>query len=1015
MNAAELFVIACSLYAHDWGMAVSEQEKKCILGLASPLAKDTFRLLDNDKIAFNKRLCDHQITETIRTVVEVPLNIWQTHIRETHAVRSAQRVKSFFAAIDENLGEAVAIVSEGHYLDVERIRAFETSLPLQGEAVNVRALGLYLRIIDLFDLAQDRTPYALWKFVSPEDAKSAEEWEKHRALSPVIINTFQETSRCIKVRGATADHRVYAALEDLREYCESQLRLSNGLLNELESRYQLRLLHLDWKVEPKGFEPINVRFEFDREAMINVLSDEIYQGDRYVFLRELLQNSIDAIRLRQALHKNKKTGITFEGEIHVKIEHQANGSAIISWTDNGSGMSAFIVRNYLTVAGRSFYCSEDFKKLGVQMDPISRFGVGILSCFMVADHVDILTRQDSNIEVIAEALKIEIHNPKRHLRIQRLTPDSMPPIGTSVKVFVKGVATSDAAKPFLKLDVSGYLKEIAGFVEFPIYVEEDNRRTLILHPKNAATHKNNDGWDLTSLDCSFSWHDIFLPQDVRKARDCFKEKSVPIKPNKSNSLFEGITSFIELNDDLELIDSHDVDRYNANGYMVVKGKEELGAVRVHRDWYSQKNRQALARSSECNNMCRIYCDGILVPEVPIPQWLESWGGLNTIRIILNIQRTTETKLNLSRQEILAEEHDWSEFVFQRYSDYIRNKMNKILGDAGDGKSSRETYYYLLRLITYGMGIRRGMRKLVADVIGNRAIPLLVLKDTGEVVTIEPHNIITDIVKTVPEPLAKKLSEKIFSSWGTSKWLKNTTIPWSGGLSVFSDGMSYSMHSNVESCKYIPEFVQSNWLTATFYLKQVCFLYPSKPIKIPLLQEIWLSKKSSKRKTRNKTAEKLSIGHNANLNLERLRREFTYHGPKFVEFAMPFEDFFTAGWQYLNVRHSVTKTLAECLQAIVDQQNSESINDYDLGRVYDALYPLFGENRSKYYHEEYFLPDDEVRDKCESIRQLFKLTSELGIFEADGELIWSSETLNVPPVLKDRKQGTLIISLKEVGR
>ncbi len=206
---------------------------------------------------------------------DLPLEIWQIHIRRTHAGRSAQRVRAFFASIDANLGEAVALVSEGHNLDVERLRPFETALPLQGETANIRALALYLRLIDLFDLAQDRTPYALWKFVSPEDPKSTEEWNKHRALSPVVIEQFQRTSRCIKVRGATDDHRVYAALEDLREYRDSQLRLSNGLLNELETRYHPHLLHLDWKVEPKGFEPITVRFEFERQAMINVLSDEI--------------------------------------------------------------------------------------------------------------------------------------------------------------------------------------------------------------------------------------------------------------------------------------------------------------------------------------------------------------------------------------------------------------------------------------------------------------------------------------------------------------------------------------------------------------------------------------------------------------------------------------------------------------------------------------------------------------------------------------------------------------------
>ena len=157
--------------------------------------------------------------------------------------------------------------------------------------------------------------------------------------------------------------------------------------------------------------------------------------------------------LRRELHRIKNTSVTFDAAIHVKVEHQSDGHAVVSWTDNGSGMSAFIVQNYLTVAGRSFYRSEDFERLGVKMDPISRFGVGILSCFMVAERVEIVTRQDPQIETVAEALKIEISNPKRHLRIQRCMADILPQPGTAVRIFVGGVVTSREPKVVLdKLD-----------------------------------------------------------------------------------------------------------------------------------------------------------------------------------------------------------------------------------------------------------------------------------------------------------------------------------------------------------------------------------------------------------------------------------------------------------------------------------------------------------------------------------------------------------------------------------
>lgn len=74
------------------------------------------------------------------------------------------------------------------------------------------------------------------------------------------------------------------------------------------------------------------------------------------------------------------------GIIEANIVHEANGDAIVKfWCDNGIGMDEYVVSNYLAKVGRSYYGSKDFKILGLKMDPISRFGIGILSCFTVAE------------------------------------------------------------------------------------------------------------------------------------------------------------------------------------------------------------------------------------------------------------------------------------------------------------------------------------------------------------------------------------------------------------------------------------------------------------------------------------------------------------------------------------------------------------------------------------------------------------------------------------------------------
>ena len=117
-------------------------------------------------------------------------------------------------------------------------------------------------------------------------------------------------------------------------------------------------------------------------------------GDPEVALRELLQNSIDACLLRQA--QEKKWGTPYHPEIFVKY-YSENGAMILEVEDNGTGMDQYIIDNYYSKVGTSFYKSTDFYTLKSEtkadFTPTSRFGIGILSCFMVADTMIVDTKR----------------------------------------------------------------------------------------------------------------------------------------------------------------------------------------------------------------------------------------------------------------------------------------------------------------------------------------------------------------------------------------------------------------------------------------------------------------------------------------------------------------------------------------------------------------------------------------------------------------------------------------------
>src|SRR5207244_436448 len=72
----------------------------------------------------------------------------------------------------------------------------------------------------------------------------------------------------------------------------------------------------------------------------------------------------------------------------------------VVFQDNGIGMSLSTVEAYFMRVGRSYYRSREFeaerdrlRTQGVDLEACSQFGIGILSCFLVADRFEVSTYQ----------------------------------------------------------------------------------------------------------------------------------------------------------------------------------------------------------------------------------------------------------------------------------------------------------------------------------------------------------------------------------------------------------------------------------------------------------------------------------------------------------------------------------------------------------------------------------------------------------------------------------------------
>lgn len=121
-------------------------------------------------------------------------------------------------------------------------------------------------------------------------------------------------------------------------------------------------------------------FKVNLGGMIDILSNHLYSSPD-VFIRELLQNGTDAISGRRLLEDSFG-----DGEITIRI---TPGRSLV-FTDNGTGLTEPEIHRFLAVIGQS--SKRDLTTGRILDDYIGRFGIGMLSCFMVTDEIRLRTR-----------------------------------------------------------------------------------------------------------------------------------------------------------------------------------------------------------------------------------------------------------------------------------------------------------------------------------------------------------------------------------------------------------------------------------------------------------------------------------------------------------------------------------------------------------------------------------------------------------------------------------------------
>lgn len=126
-------------------------------------------------------------------------------------------------------------------------------------------------------------------------------------------------------------------------------------------------------------------FNVNLGGMIDILSNHLYSTPK-VFLRELLQNAVDAISLRKTVDKKYASP-----EINVFVQ---SGKSL-RFVDNGCGLTEEEIHKFISVIGESSKRTDSGAFIG-------RFGIGLLSCFIVTDEITLRTRSAKEPEKVHE-------------------------------------------------------------------------------------------------------------------------------------------------------------------------------------------------------------------------------------------------------------------------------------------------------------------------------------------------------------------------------------------------------------------------------------------------------------------------------------------------------------------------------------------------------------------------------------------------------------------------------------